>query len=163
MMERLNNVAFFVGRMVTWYISVTTAMKDKCFRRQQGGCQIECDHPTAIEEYNQYMGGVDSADQCQKHCDSTIMGQHRWWLKLFHYLLDVATANALVLYNEAMNTKINVKDFKKKLVLYFIGSRLETVPQPFGYAVHELVQISVVLVIDVYIVKKVGHPLAVLM
>lgn len=33
---------------------------------------------------------------------STIIGQNRWWLKLFFCLLDVGTSNALVLYNEAM-------------------------------------------------------------
>jgi Transposase IS4 len=119
--------------------SVTTATKGKCFRRQQGGRRIECDRPTTIEEYNQYRGGVDLADQRRKHCDSTIMGQHRWWLKLFYYLLDVATANALVLCNEAMQSKMNMKDFKKKLVLYFVGTKLEVVPRPFGHDVHELV------------------------
>jgi hypothetical protein len=30
------------------------------------------------------------------------MGQNWWWLKLFLYLLDVRTLNALVLYNKSV-------------------------------------------------------------
>jgi hypothetical protein len=54
------------------------------------------------------------------------VGQNRWWLKLFFYLLDVGTSNALVLYNESMksrlqegattHTPMNIVEFKMKLV-----------------------------------------------
>ena len=62
------------------------------------------------------MGGVDLADMRRLNCNSTIMGLHRWWLKLFFYLLDVGTSNALVLYRAATNDKINVVKYKEKLV-----------------------------------------------
>ena len=60
------------------------------------------------------------------HCNSTIMGQHCWWLKLIFYVLDVGTANSLVLYREAMNNKDTkhlsvVVDFKVRLVHSVIG------------------------------------------
>jgi hypothetical protein len=63
------------------------------------------------------MGGVDLADARRLHCNSTIMGQNRWWLKLFFYLLDTGTLNALVVYNEAMKGQqkpFNLADFKLK-------------------------------------------------
>ena len=72
-----------------------------CHRRSNDGI-IQIRRPKIVEEYNRHMGGVDLADQRRLHSNSTLMGQHRWWLKLFFYLLDVGTANALVLYNSTV-------------------------------------------------------------
>ena len=53
-----------------------------CYQRSAAG--IVCiQRPKVIEYYNTYMGGVDIADMRRLHCNSTIMGQNRWWLKLF--------------------------------------------------------------------------------
>ena len=82
----------------------TTSTMDICTRRGQGGL-LQLQRPTVISKYNTYMGGVDVADMRRLHYSSTIIGQNRWWLKLFFYLLDVGTSNALVLYNEAMKVK----------------------------------------------------------
>ena len=69
------------------------------------------------------MGGVDLADMRRFHCNSTLMGQNRCWLKLFFYNLDVGTANALVLYLAAMECNVmNIAEFKQKTVLGLIGS-----------------------------------------
>lgn len=72
-----------------------------------------------------------TADMRRLHCNSTIMGQNRWWLKLFFYLLDAGTSNALVLYNEAMKTKenkkepMNIAQFKLQLVESLVGRKLK--------------------------------------
>ena len=74
------------------------------------------------------MGGVDVADMRRLHCSSTIMGQNRWWLKLFVYLLDVGTSNALVLYNEAMKGKqppLNIVEYKTLLAELLVGQKLK--------------------------------------
>ena len=73
-----------------------------CKRRSTDGL-ITVTRPVVVEKYNTYMGGVDVADQRRLHCNSTIMGQNRWWLKLFFYLLDVGTANAMILYRLAVD------------------------------------------------------------
>ena len=97
---------------------------DECKRKSQGGI-VTLTRPAVIGDYNKFMGGVDLADMRRLHCNSTIMGQHRWWLKLFFYLLDVGTANSLVLYREAMNNnvtkKLSLVDFKRMFVHYVIG------------------------------------------
>ena len=93
-----------------------------------------------MEEYNKYMGGVDLADQRRLHSNCTLMGQHRWWLKLFFYLLDVGTANALVLYNSTVHNelnKLNIVDFKIRLILGLVGPRIQQV-QHTVTTVHEL-------------------------
>ena len=87
--------------------------------------------PRLIAEYNKYMGGVDLADMRRLHCNSTIMGQNRWWLKLFFYLLDVGTSNALVLYKSASarTDVFTIVNFKGYLVQAFLGNRLQSVPE----------------------------------
>jgi hypothetical protein len=73
------------------------------------------------------MGGVDLADQIRLHCNSTLKGLHRWWLKLFFYQLDVGTSNALVLYNQATNRSESIVNFKKEIIKAFVGHKLEIV------------------------------------
>jgi hypothetical protein len=55
---------------------------DECSCRGLGGITW-IPGPISIANYNKYMGGVDLADMRRLHCNSTIMGQNRWWLKLF--------------------------------------------------------------------------------
>jgi DNA polymerase III epsilon subunit-like protein len=116
-----------------------------CVRRSSEGLKL-LQRPAVIGEYNKYMGGVDLADMRRLHCNSTIMGQNRWWLKIFFYLLDVGTANALVLYREALigtpmfeeDNKISIAEFKRKLIMSLVGPRLAIVERPI--ATHELVR-----------------------
>ena len=96
---------------------------------------IRIQRPISIANYNKYMGGVDLADMRRLHCNSTIMGQKRWWLKLFFYLLDVGTSNALVLHNEYRKinaeknqvpyTAMNIVQFKMKLVDDLVGKSID--------------------------------------
>jgi hypothetical protein len=105
---------------------------DECTRRGMGGL-IRIPRPLSIANYNKYMGGVDLADMRRLHCNSTIMGQNRWWLKLFFYLLDVGTSNALVLYNESAKirlppekfTAMNIVDFKMHLIEGLVGKSMD--------------------------------------
>ena len=108
--------------------ATNTAPTDHCFRRSQSG-RVCISRPMVIAEYNNHMGGVDLADQRRLHCNSTIKGLHRWWLKIFFYLLDVGTSNALVLYNEAMGTTLNVVSFKRELVFAMIGHKVMNIPE----------------------------------
>jgi DNA polymerase III epsilon subunit-like protein len=108
---------------------------DECRRRGLGGI-IPIPRPLSIANYNKYMGGVDLADMRRLHCNSTIMGQKRWWLKLFFYLLDVGTSNALVLHNEYLRIKaeetnntytpMNIVTFKMKLVDDLVGKTVKS-------------------------------------
>jgi hypothetical protein len=94
-----------------------------CKRRSNNGLQT-ITRPVVVEKYNTYMGGVDVADQRRLHCNSTIMGQNRWWLKLFFYLLDVGTANAMILYRLAVDdNQINLADFKLQVIEGLLGNK----------------------------------------
>ena len=79
------------------------------------------------------------ADMRRLHCNSTIMGQNRWWLKIFFYLLDVGTSNALVVYKEATkpkNDKMSIVEFKKLLVLNFVGNKMNVTTDRCGAFTH---------------------------
>ena len=110
-----------------------TNNSDHCHRRSKDGI-IEIARPTVISKYNKFMGGVDVADMRRLHCNSTIMGQNRWWLKLFFYLLDVGTSNALVMYNESVgeDLRMNIVEFKAKLIETFVGIKFG-VGRPIGH------------------------------
>jgi hypothetical protein len=107
---------------------------DECTRRGEGGL-VKIPRPASIADYNMFMGGVDVADMLRLQCKSDLMGQNRWWLKLFFYLLDVGTSNALVLYNEGQRKKrhqegeeykkMNIVQFKLRLIEAFVGKKLD--------------------------------------
>ena len=102
---------------------------DNCNRRSALGTVV-IPRPSCISKYNENMGGVDLADQRRIHCNSTIMGQKRWWLKLFFYMLDVGTSNSLVLYNETRNNhqeRMNIASFKKAIIDQLVGERIRSV------------------------------------
>ena len=122
----------------------STVEMGECKRRGQGGI-ITLKRPEVISKYNQYMGGVDVADMRRLHCNSTIMGQNRWWLKLFFYLLDAGTSNALVIYNEAMKAKqgpLNIADYKTKVVEALVGRILKEGGDNTGAPEHTMIQIA---------------------
>jgi hypothetical protein len=73
------------------------------------------------------------------------MGHSRWWLKLFFYLLDVGTSNALVIYNEAMKGKqepFNTADYKTKVVEALVGGKLKEGGDNMGAPEHTMIQIA---------------------
>ena len=116
-----------------------TTGADECKRRTKNGL-ITIQRPRVISQYNQHMGGVDLADMRRLHCNSTIMGQNRWWLKLFFYLLDVGTSNSLVLYKLAKGSSadsLSIVEFKELLVQSFLGSRMESIPSAVASHVPE--------------------------
>ena len=111
-----------------------------CYRKTMSG-NIRLDRPNVIEEYNSNMGGVDLADMRRLHSTTSLMGQNRWWLKLFFYLVDVATANSLILYRLAVvgtpNENMNIVDFKRKLLHSILGQKIQDICPPVQ-ANHEL-------------------------
>ena len=115
---------------------------DSCKRRTKDGI-ITISRPKVISKYNQYMGGVDLADMRRLHCQSNVMGLHRWWLRIFFYLLDIGTSNSMVLFNEALQDKkdkLNLVEFKHRLVHRLLGTRITDVPR--GPAIHQIVRIG---------------------
>lgn len=73
--------------------------------------------PNIVADYNQFMSGVDRADQMLSYY-STPRKTIRWYLKLFYHLLDIYIWNACWLYKK-VTKKISVTyNFEMKLLLH---------------------------------------------
>jgi len=53
--------------------------------------------PTAIQDYNKYMGAVDKSDQMVL-LNTTVRKTLKWTKKLFFHLLDLSATNAFIVY-----------------------------------------------------------------
>jgi hypothetical protein len=79
--------------------------------------------------------GVNLADMKRIQCSSSIVGQGQWWLKLFFYLLNVGTGNALVLYNEQLKICTQGKEYKRWDVAQF---KLQLIEDLVGKSANDL-------------------------
>ena len=72
--------------------------------------------PTAIEEYNKYMSGVDRLDQFLSYYNFN-RRTNKWWRKAFFCLLDVAIYNSFVLYSKSKqdHRKLSFLQFRTQL------------------------------------------------
>ena len=70
--------------------------------------------PSIIDDYNQYMNGVDIADHLRSNY-STQLTSHRTWMPLFYWLLDTVVINSYRIYQQAHPQSLH-KDFREALV-----------------------------------------------
>jgi hypothetical protein len=82
--------------------------------------------PTCIHNYNQFMGGVDIADQYRSYYTTQIT-QRRNWLPIFFWILDTALINSFIIYRDFLNLNtesgcpITQKDFNIELAWAWIN------------------------------------------
>ena len=60
--------------------------------------------PTCVDDYNQFMGGVDIADQYRSYYTTQIVAR-RNWLPIFFWILDTALLNSFIIYRKFFNSK----------------------------------------------------------
>ena len=61
----------------------------------------EIPRPIPIEQYNQFMGGVDKPDQYLAY-HNVLHKTVRYWKTLFYHMIDVAVVNAFVLITTSL-------------------------------------------------------------
>ena len=71
----------------------------------------EVQKPAMIQEYNQFMGGVDLCDQLLNYYALSRKSK-KWWKRVFYRLLELCVINSLVLY------KANNPNFAKKYMAH---------------------------------------------
>uniref|UniRef100_A0AAY5K092 PiggyBac transposable element-derived protein domain-containing protein n=1 Tax=Esox lucius TaxID=8010 RepID=A0AAY5K092_ESOLU len=89
--------------------------------------------PTAISQYNKYMGGVDLSNQL-----ITYFSAHRktkkWYRTFFYHFVDIATTNSYIIHKEmckANNKKpMTHKEFMEQLVAQLCEVSLDTKDKP---------------------------------
>lgn len=81
-------------------------------RRQKDGSVKEMPCPSVVPSYNQYMFGVDRADQIRTQY-STCRKALKWWKYLFWFGFDMALVNAYICMKESANHKCFTKNGKE--------------------------------------------------
>jgi hypothetical protein len=85
--------------------------------------------PRFIDDYNQYMGGVDLANQYRESYETHKTTQRTWW-PLFYWLIDVACINAYRLHQLHQEKPLSHLEFRiqlaTKLLNYSSKARLNT-------------------------------------
>lgn len=66
--------------------------------------RVPIPRPTAVTEYNKYMGGVDTSDQMLGTA-SVHRKTKRWPTTVFQHMLDIAVTNSYIIHKELMMTQ----------------------------------------------------------
>ena len=74
----------------------TMISKERRNRQASGGVET-IQKPLIIEEYNQYMGGVDKSDQLVVYYGFR-RSSKKWWKRAFFHLMELTMVNAYILY-----------------------------------------------------------------
>jgi hypothetical protein len=83
--------------------------------RQSGAVKVEVNAPVALAEYNECMGGCDTADQ--KRANYRIQRKRitRWYMTLFYWALDVNVINSYVIFSSEALEIISHKNYRLAL------------------------------------------------
>lgn len=82
-------------------------------RKTKRGEVKEVPAPSVIANYNNYMNGVDIADQLRTEY-STYRTSKKWWRYLFWFLFDIAVTNGFILMRESRNHRRRTKNNRNK-------------------------------------------------
>ena len=89
-------------------------------KEKNGGKQnVQC--PTAISDYNKYMGGVDRADQ-RKESYSLDRKSKRFWHRIFFNFLNIALSNSFVLFKNRNNSNMTYLSFLSSITTALIDT-----------------------------------------
>lgn len=86
--------------------------------------KIPVPRPTAVAEYNKYMGGVDTSDQMLG--TNSVHGKtRRWPVIVFQHLLDIAVTNSFIVHKELSKAQqqkaMTSQAFQEELSAHLLG------------------------------------------
>lgn len=84
--------------------------------------------PKAAEDYNNFIGGVDLADQLRSYYSCQLISR-KWWHALLFWVLDVCMINAWIWHRTAYpQDAMSHLDFIESVCMALIGGRLGDAP-----------------------------------
>ena len=119
-MQRSSPLFLQSGNMLAigWYdkraVCLLTNIHASSMVTKQRHGQPDFQKPTAIEAYNQKMGGVDLADQFNSYYALT-KRSYKWWKKVFMHLLLTSVTNAYILHRSSEAELLTSSDFRLQL------------------------------------------------
>ena len=88
--------------------------------------------PSSIQEYNQFMGGVDVSDQMKVTYEVDCRSKFRFYLRVFFDFLDIAVVNSEIFYNKIESaSSLSSLDFRYSVAQTMIrkfSSRKRAIP-----------------------------------
>ena len=102
-------------------------------KRPKGGREkvpIPC--PTAVYDYNQFMGGVDLVDQNLSYYSLTLRRTIKWWEKVFWRLIDISIINSWIIFhvNYPNSNLKSQREFRLELVMQLVQPLLNLKASP---------------------------------
>ncbi len=95
--------------------------------------RVPVPRPTAVGEYNKYMGGVDTSDQ-MLGTNSVHRRTRRWPMTVFQHLLDIAVTNSFIMHKELSMERqqkpMTRQAFQEELCTKLLGVPLTGSPKP---------------------------------
>ena len=104
---------FFSSVELTLVCLLTNIHASSMVTKQRHG-HPDFQKPTAIEAYNQKMGGVDLADQFNSYYALT-KRSYKWWKKVFMHLLLTSVTNLYILHRSSEAELLTSSDFRLQL------------------------------------------------
>jgi len=104
-------------------------------KTDEGHQKLPVPRPTAVGEYNTYMGGVDTSDQMLA-TNSVHQETTRWHMTVFLHLVDIAATNSFIIHKEISDSQqqrpMTRQAFQEKLCAQLLGVPLDGVTKPTG-------------------------------
>jgi Transposase IS4 len=89
-------------------------------RKDRAGNQVMYQWPSIVNEYNDWMGGVDILDQRRSYYTAVTRKNRVWWKKIFYFLIEVATINCWILSTFHQTGTGTYLEFKVHLIRQLI-------------------------------------------
>nr|XP_033502423.1 piggyBac transposable element-derived protein 4-like [Epinephelus lanceolatus] len=95
--------------------------------------RVSIPRPTAVTEYNKYMGGVDTSDQ-MLGTRSVHRKTKRWTTTVFQHLVDICVTNSFIIHKEVcanqQQAHMTRQQFQEELTAHLLGTPLKVCPPP---------------------------------
>lgn len=95
--------------------------------------RVSIPRPTAVTEYNKYMGGVDTSDQ-MLGTRSVHRKTKRWTTTVFQHLVDICVTNSFIIHKEVcanqQQAHMTQQQFQEQLTAHLLGTPLKVCPPP---------------------------------
>ncbi|KTG47681.1 hypothetical protein cypCar_00001852 [Cyprinus carpio] len=94
--------------------------------------KVPVPRPIAVQQYNKYMGGVDTSDQ-MLGTKSVHRKTRKWYITIFQHFLDIAVTNSFILHKELCaihhEKHMTWQNFQEQLAAQLIGVPLDGSPR----------------------------------
>ena len=92
-------------------------------RTQRDGSKKRVKCPQAMADYNEHMGGVDTANHLRSLYERNRRSK-KWWHRLFYALLETTLVNSWICFNDVVEDPVSLLDFKRSVTLGLLTTGL---------------------------------------